>query len=97
VLPFVDQLDRQVSATPEEFARALNAAFPGQVEGGPEDFHVVAFGAALAVHVAAMPSRRIASLVLPNLHVRMRFTAGDAQQRRTLIEYLDRATQRGGG
>lgn len=95
--PFVDQLEREVSATPDEFARGLRTAFPGQVEGGPLAFHVTALGAAMHVTLTETPPRHIASLLLPTLHVRIRFDAGNADEQRALIDYLDRATQRGGG
>jgi hypothetical protein len=95
--PFADRLDREVAATADEFVRALHAAFPDRVSGGPARYHIVAFGAALDIDVAVAPERRIASLVLPTLQVRLSFAGGDAGQRRALLEHLDRATQRGGG
>lgn len=97
MLPFVEQLDREVSATPQEFARGLAVAFPGQMAGGPANFRITAPEAAMDIELTPLPPRRIASLELPTLRVRIRFVGGNTAQRRALVEHLDRATQRGGG
>ncbi len=90
-------LEREVSATPAEFAHGLRNAFPDGVRGGPLEFQVVDGAAAMEIRLVPGPERVIALLRLPTLTVRIRFTAGDAGARRAMLRRMDLAMQRGGG
>jgi hypothetical protein len=95
--PFIDVLERDVCTTADEFVRGLRLAFPDGVDGGPDTFIIADNGVAMRLTLTPLPSRRIASLELPMLHVSIRFTAGDPHRQRALLDHMDRATQRGGG
>lgn len=89
--------ERDVSASPAEFRHGLALAFGDRITGGPERYVIAADGAAMEIDVEVGPPRVIAVLRLPTLRVRIRFTAGNAAQRKALLERMDRAMQRGGG
>ena len=90
-------VEREVSASPADFARGLHTAFPRGVEGGPLDFRVERDGVRLEIALRPGPDRVIALLRLPTIQVRIRCLGGDAEARARLLAYLDLATHRGGG
>lgn len=90
-------LEREMTATGDDFARGLAAAFGKRVEGGPQSFRIVDNGAAMEIDLRVGPPRVIALLRLPTLRVRIRFTAGRPDQCLALLERMDRAMHRGGG
>ncbi len=92
-----DELRREVSATPEEFAHGLRNALPDGLSGGPLVFHVDAGSARMDIELTPGDDRVIALLCLPTLTARLCFTAGDAEARRALLRRMDLAMQRGGG
>jgi hypothetical protein len=92
-----DELRREVSATPGEFAHGLRNAFPEGLSGGPLVFQVEAGAASMDIELTPGDDRVIALLRLPTLTARIRFTAGDAEARRALLRRMDLAMQRGGG
>ena len=92
-----EQLVREVSATPAEFAHGLGTAFPAGLHGGPLDFQVEHGGARMAIQLTPGPDRVIALLRLPTLTAHMRFVAGDADARARMLRRMDLAMQRGGG
>lgn len=86
-----------MSATPAEFAHGLALAFGAQASGNPGLYRIVHDGAAMEIETRIGPVRTIASLSLPTLQVRIRFTAGSPAQRAKMLHCMDRAMQRGGG
>ena len=93
----LEVLEREISASPVEFARGLRNALPGCVEGGPLCFHVARGQVRLEIELTPGPDRVIALLRLPTLRARLRFTAGDPTGRAALLEQMDLAMHRGGG
>jgi hypothetical protein len=93
----MQELQREVSSTLEEFRRGLYQAFPGNVSGDGLRYSVAMDAAAMEIELTHLPDRVIALLRLPTLGVRIRFTRGDTEQCRRLLEHLDRVTHRGGG
>jgi hypothetical protein len=91
------RIERQVAATPAEFARGLHLAFPAGVVGGPLEFRVTDGRAVMEVSLVPGPDRVIALLRLPTLHVTLRFVAGSEPEQDKMLAYLDLATRRGGG
>ncbi len=86
-----------MTSTPEEFVGSLSAAFPGAVEMG-EDWLAVNHGKArVRFDYLVGNDWWIGSLKLPSLLVTISVQEGDADAVETLIERVDRATQRGGG
>lgn len=90
-------LEREVSATPAEFAHGLRNAFPDGLTGGPVEFRVDDGAAAMEIHLVPGPDRVIALLRLPTLKAFIRFTAGDPAARERMLKRMDLAMQRGGG
>lgn len=90
-------IEREISATPAEFAHGLHLAFGDAVSGGPLNFRVHYQRATLDIELIPGPERSIAALVLPSLHARLQFTAGDSAARSRLLARMDLAMQRGGG
>lgn len=90
-------LERDVSATPAEYAHGLRLAYPEGVTGGPMSFTVTNGKAALEIELTHGPERRIALLRLPTLKVRMTFTAGSQAERQEMLHRMDLAMRRGGG
>ena len=93
----LDDFEREISATPEEFAHGLRNAFPDNVEGGPLHFAVTTEDAGMLIDLTPGPDRVIALIRLPTLTARIRFVAGDPAARRAMLKQMDRAMQRGGG
>jgi hypothetical protein len=93
----VDALEREVSASPEEFARSLRNAFPDAQEDGPLRFRVERHGVRLEIDLRPGPDLAIALLRLPTVRVSIRCLGADAAARARLLAYLDLATRRGGG
>jgi hypothetical protein len=91
------ELRREVSATPAEFAHGLRNAFGEAVRGGPLRFDIVSDGAAMHIDLMPGPDRVIALLRLPTLSARIRFTGGPPEARARMLHRMDRAMQRGGG
>lgn len=91
------ELEREVSASPEEFLRGLRAAFPGRVTEAPGRVRVDGDGAVMEIVLVPGPPRAIALLRLPTLRVTIRFSAGTPAQRAELLAHMDRAMHRGGG
>jgi hypothetical protein len=90
-------LEREMSASRAEFLHGLRLAFPQGVE---EDGGLLKVGdgdTAMEIELAPLPDRAIALLRLPNLKVRIRFTAGSREAQRAMLARMDRAMQRGGG
>lgn len=91
------ELEREVSASPAEFAHGLRNAFPCGLSGGPLAFQVDIGTAAMSIELTPGPDRVIALLRLPTLTARIRFTAGTAAARAAMLRHMDLAMQRGGG
>lgn len=92
-----EELLREVSCTPAEYAHGLGNAFPQGLSGGPLAFRVEGEAAAMDIQLTPGPDRVIALLRLPTLTARIRFTAGDAEARVRMLRHMDLAMQRGGG
>ncbi len=92
-----ETLEREMSATPAEFAHGLRLAFGAAAEGGPLKFRVQWGDAVLDIELHPLGERRIANLSLPRLLARLRFSAGDAAACERLLTRMDLAMHRGGG
>ena len=90
-------LEREVSATPAEFAHGLRNAFPEGLVGGPLEFRVDDGAAAMEIRLVPGPDRVIALLRLPTLKASIRFTSGNYDARERMLRRMDLAMQRGGG
>lgn len=90
-------IEREVSATPEEFAHGLRLAFGEAVSGGPLRFHVAQDAVCLEIELVVGPDRVIAALHLPSLRASLRFTSGNPSAQAKLLARMDMAMQRGGG
>ncbi len=90
-------LEREVYASREEFVRGLRSAFPDELSGGPSVFEVQSRDAAMRVTLHATAPRRLGSMEVPRLLVRIEFTAGTPAARSALLAHMDRAMHRGGG
>ncbi len=93
----LESIEREVSATPAEFAHGLRNAFADGLSGGPLEFRAGHGGARMEIRLEPGPDRVIALLRLPTLRAHIRFTAGDADARAALLRRMDLAMQRGGG
>jgi hypothetical protein len=98
---FPDALERCVTATPDEYRRGLELAFPHQVreQGGLLllDYSGEEGYASMTVRLERQADRVIASLRLPSLRVRLDFIGGHRGAREAMLRQMDRAMQRGGG
>jgi hypothetical protein len=90
-------IEREMTATPEEFERGLRSAFPAAVEGGPQRFRITHRGTVMEVEALPQPPRIIARFALPVLAVTIRFPTAGADERAATLAWLDLATHRGGG
>lgn len=96
--PVPGTLDRELTASPEEFERDLRKAWPGGVEAvAPGHFRLHAGLTRLDIRIEARGVRCLGLLALPTLAVRYEFSGGSEADRRGLLLPLDRAMQRGGG
>lgn len=95
--PPTSTLQREVSASPEEFRRGLLLAFPGNVMGQGKTLSIANGHAAMEISLVTGPPRTIANLRLPTLFVSIRFTAGSAEAQQNILAHMDRAMHRGGG
>lgn len=86
-----------MTATPEEFAGSLTAAFPSALQSAPDCLIVTHGRARVRFDYQVAPSWRIGSLQLPRLQVGITVVDGDPEAVAALVERADRATQRGGG
>lgn len=91
------EIRREMTASIDELARGLRAAFPDSLHVAGGRFLASRGNAALQIDVEDGPLRRIALLALPTLIVTLRFTAGDAAARAALLAHMDRYLHRGGG
>lgn len=90
-------IHRDVTATLDDFQRALRAAFPGSLEEHGNRFVARGAVAAIEVEFSPGPDRVIASLRLSTLVVVIRFIAGETDACAALLAHLDRYLHRGGG
>lgn len=86
-----------MTSTPEEFVGSLTAAFPAGLEAARNALIVSHGMARVRFDYQVAPSWRIGSLQLPSLRVDITVLDGDPDAVETLIDRVDRATQRGGG
>lgn len=93
----MEDLEREISSSVEEFRRGLEQAFPATLRGGPLRYAAAMDDATMEIELTPGPDRAIALLRLPTLRARIRFTAGSAAACRRMLEHLDRVTHRGGG
>jgi hypothetical protein len=90
-------LERQVTASLEEFGRGLCAAFPESVHGGPERFQATYQGTVMDIELTPQAPRVIGRLALPVLAVRISFANARPEERSAMLARLDLAMHRGGG
>ena len=90
-----DTLRREISATRDEFARGIRAAFP-DARSTPDGWQVGWKDARADIVLAPLPPLRIALLQLERHACRIELH-GDAADRAALLDRLDRYQQRGGG
>ena len=86
-----------MTTTPEVFSRDLHNAFSDGASGGPLNFVVSHGSAVMNILLTPVPDRVIALMRLPTLHVRIKFTAGNAAERKAMLKRMDLYMQRGGG
>jgi hypothetical protein len=92
-----EELRREISATPAEYAHALRGAFPAGLSGGPLHYRIETDEVIIEIDLTPGPERRIALLTLPTLYARIRFLSGAAEARAKVLRHMDLAMQRGGG
>jgi hypothetical protein len=90
-------IEREVWATPDEFRRGLDLAFPSRVTERDGILHVDNNHAVIEIALEIMTPRRIALLNMPRMKVSLRITAGSAEQRAAMLAHMDLAMHRGGG
>lgn len=90
-------IEREVTASVDEFERGLRLAFPGAIEGGPRHFRVWRSDCAMEVDVSPLPPRALGGLALPLLAVTLHFPSAGAPERAAMLAWLDFAMHRGGG
>jgi hypothetical protein len=86
-----------MNSTPAEFRRALVQAFGDAVRGDSTGLLLATDAATLHFALSDEPPIQLGLLGLPMLRVDISVRAGDEQAARTLLERVDRLTQRGGG
>jgi hypothetical protein len=91
------EVQREVSASLEEFLRGVRAAFPGQVNELADRIRVGDGGTIMEITLVPGSPRVFASLSLPTLRVTIRFLAGTPAQQASMLAHMDRAMHRGGG
>jgi hypothetical protein len=95
--PPTSAIQREISATADEFRRGLLLAFPGNVTGQGNSLSIAASNAVMEISLTVGPARTIANLRLPTLFASIRFTAGNAEAQQNMLAQMDRAMHRGGG
>jgi hypothetical protein len=90
-------IDRDITATRDEFLHALRLAFPGGVVETEGAVRVAAQGTMMEIAIDPGPDRRTAALWLPTVRVRIRFVTGSEAERQAMLAQMDRAMLRGGG
>ena len=90
-------IQREVTASSNEFERRLRLAFPRAIEGGPRHFRVWRDDCVMEVDVSELSPRVIGSLALPALAVTLRFPSATSSERAAMLGWLDLAMHRGGG
>ena len=90
-------IEREVSASREEYCRGVRLAFACQMTEHGTMLRVDDGQATMEIALAAVAPRTIGALALPRLKVTLRFCRGTPQQRAALLARMDRAMQRGGG
>lgn len=93
----LETLEREISASPQEYCRGVRLAFPGQVAEHGTTLRVEDGKATMEIVLTAVAPRALGALALPALKVTIRFSGGTRQQRQALLARMDMATQRGGG
>jgi hypothetical protein len=93
----IGDIHREVSASPAEYGHALRGAFPATLTGGPLLYRAERDGVTLEIEITPAPPRKIALLVLPVSHIRLRFLSGDPAARARVLRHMDLAMRRGGG
>ena len=93
----MEELERDVTASPQEFLRGVRAAFPGRVLEAPGLLRIDDDGITLEISYVPGPPRIIAALELPTLRVILRFAGGTKERRAGMLAHMDRVMQRGGG
>lgn len=91
------QIERDISASRDEFLRGLRAAFPQTLEETADGFRARGDDAAMEIRLVETAPLSIALLTLPRLAVSIRFIAGDDAACSGLLAHLDRYLHRGGG
>jgi hypothetical protein len=89
-------LIREISASPEEFARGIRAGFPDAL-ATKTGWQIRWRSATATIELSALSELVIASLRLPRQRCVIGIDQGDAEDRTALLERLDRYQQRGGG
>jgi hypothetical protein len=92
-----DMLEREVSATPEEFRRSLDLAFTGLIVATGNLLCVDDGHAAMEITLATGVPRVVAAITLPTLHVTIGFSRGTLAEQAAMLARMDLAMQRGGG
>ncbi len=92
-----ETIEREVWATPDEFRRGLELAFPGRVSERDGLICVNDGQASMEIGLNELAPRKIALLKLPRMKVSLRMTAGSVQQQVAILARMDLAMHRGGG
>jgi len=86
-----------MSTTPAVFTQDLYNAFTEVLSTDILNYHIRYGAAAMDIQMTPGPDRVIALMRLPTMKVRLCFTAGNDDERKTMLKRLDIFTQRGGG
>jgi hypothetical protein len=92
-----DTIEREVWATPAEFRRGLELAFPAGIVDDGDVLHASYGKAAMAITLEVLAPRTIALLAMPRLQVTLRRAAGTPADFTAMIARMDLAMHRGGG
>ncbi len=90
-------IERDVSATRNEYLHGLRQAFPTGIEAAGPLLRVVSGAVVLEIMLVEQAPRVIALLRLPRLSVTLRFLQGTPSQHASVLAHMDRTMQRGGG
>ena len=86
-----------MNSTPAEFRRALVQAFGDAVSTDETGLLLTTEAAVLHFALTSEKPYQVGSIPIPLLRVEISVRRGDEMAARKLQEYVDRATQRGGG